>query len=650
MSLWFGSDTKIPQTRLAVISYAIVGMTLLLLTGFWKIQINDSTRYQELADRNRIRTVPLIAPRGKMLDREGRLIVDNYPSFSVLLLRDDMAQVTRALPQISEGLGLAKDDIQQQLDGAKWLAKYEPIIIKPEATQGDIAFIESHRPDLPMLEMVMVHRRRYPANGFLSAAIGYVGEVSQADIERSQDIYRPGDMVGKSGLERQYNEILRGTDGQRRVQVNSVGRETGRLDQVEPIPGKNIQLTIDIDIQAAAEEALGTRKGAIVALDPRSGEVLAYVSHPTPDPNAFAVRVSKEEWQRLNSDPDLPLFNRVIQAQLAPGSVFKVIMATAILESKAVPESTTIFCPGQVELMGKVRHCWDPKGHGTVDLERAIVRSCDVFFYNMGIRLGIDRMSYYGTQMGLGRRTGIDLPGEEPGLMPSAEWKERVFHQPWYAGENISVGVGQGAITTTPIQLARTMGGLAMGGVFKQPHLLKTSDPVPETRFAISPETIEKLTGYLEEVVNPGGTANAAYVPGADLAGKTGTAQTISEEGLRRAANRNEHKYTAWFVGFAPRKNPEIVIAILVQDTWEHSSEAAAPLAKNVVKTYFDKKAGRLPAQLTAAAGNAPSLVNPVQSNSTNLPGAPRSPQPAGLPEPRQQAPAPLKRSNPTTR
>jgi penicillin-binding protein 2 len=645
VSLWFGSDTKLPQTRLAIISYVIVGLTLLLLTGFWKIQINDSTRYQEAADRNRIRTIPLLAPRGKMLDREGRIIVDNYPSFSVLLLRDDMAQVTRALPQISEGLGLAKNDIQQQLDAAKWLQKYDPIIIKPEATQADVAFIESHRPDLPVLEMVMVHRRRYPANGFLAGAIGYVGEVSETDIERSEDNYRPGDMVGKTGLEKQYNEILQGTDGLRRIQVDSRGRETGRLDQVEPIPGKNIQLTIDMDLQAAAEESLGTRKGAIVALDPRTGEVLAYVSHPAPDPNAFAVRVSKQEWQRLNSDPDKPLMDRVIQAQLAPGSVFKVIMATAILESKAVPESTTVFCPGQTTLMGRVWHCWDPKGHGTVDLERAVVRSCDVFFYNMGIRLGIDRMSYYGTQMGLGRLTGIDLPSEQPGLMPSVEWKERRFHQPWYPGENISVGVGQGAIETTPIQLARMMGGFAMGGVFKQPHLLKTSETAPEMRFAISPETVEKLTGYLLEVVNPGGTANAAFVPGADLAGKTGTAQTISEQGLAKAANRNAHKYTTWFVGFAPRKNPEIAIAILVQDTWEHSSEAAAPLAKGIVKTYFDKKAGRFHPQIASQNG--------ATLGTGNAPGAPRSPQPnspqpAGPPEPRQQATPLPKRSNPT--
>ncbi len=653
MSLWFGSDTKLPQTRLAVISYVIVGLTLLLLIGFWKIQIIDSTRYQEQADRNRIRTIPVLAPRGKMLDREGRIIVDNYPSFSVLLLRDDMAQVTRSLPQISEGLGLGKDDIQQQLDAAKWLAKYEPIIIKPEATQADVAFIESHRPDLPMLEMVMVHRRRYPANGFLAGAIGYVGEVSETDIDHSEDTYRPGDMVGKTGLEKQYNEVLQGTDGQRRIQVDSHGRETARLDEVEPIAGKNIQLTIDIDIQAAAEQSLGDRKGAVIALDPRTGEVLAYVSRPSPDPNSFAVRVSKQEWQRLNSDPDLPLMNRVIQAQLAPGSVFKVIMATAMLESKAIPETFTVFCPGQANFFGRVFHCWDPKGHGTVNLEEGVAKSCDIFFYNVGLRLGIDKMSYYATQFGLGRRTGIDLPGEEPGLMPSAEWKMRTQHQPWYPGENLSVGVGQGAITTTPIQLAHTIGGIAMGGIFKQPHLLMTSDPVPEFRFPISSETLEKVTQYMEDVVDPkypGGTAHVAYIPGIELCGKSGSAQVISYEGLKKAGNKAEFKDNAWFVGFAQRHNPEIVVAVLVQSTNLHGGEVAAPIVRDVVKAYFDKKAGKLAPQISAAAGNVPQLGNPAPgANKSVAPAAggpqPKTPQPggqpAGMPEPKQQAPIP---------
>jgi penicillin-binding protein 2 len=642
VSYWFGSDTKLPQTRLAIVSYVIVGLTLLLLVGFWKLQIVDSSRYQDLAERNRIRNIQLIAPRGRILDREGHVIVDNYPSFSVLLLRDDMALVNRALPQIADGLHVSIDDLKQQLDAARLLPKYEPIVIKPEASQADIAFIESHKPDLPMIEMVMMHRRKYPSGGFLAAAIGYVGEVSESDIEKSDGKLHPGDMNGKTGLEQQYNETLMGTDGQRRIQVNSVGREVGRLDQIEPVAGKPIQLTIDYDLQVVAENALAGKKGAIVVLDPRNGDILAYVSRPTPDPNDFAVRVSKEEWQRLNTDPDHPMMNRVIQAQLAPGSVFKVIVATAMLESKAIPLTFTAFCPGQANFYGRVFHCWEPKGHGTVNLDQAVARSCDVFFYNVGMRLGIDRMSYYATQFGLGKRTGIDLPGEMSGLMPSEEWVKRVYHRPWYPGETISVAIGQGAVITTPLQLAKAIGGIANGGIFKQPHLLKTSEPVPEYRVNLTEDTIEKITQYMEDVVSPGGTAyTAAHIPGVELCGKTGTAQTISAEGMLKAANRSEHKWNAWFVGFAPRRNPEIVVAVLLESVMKHGSEVAAPLAHDIVKAYYDKKTAREKQQLTASNGGT-ALIGGASTAGGPLPAPPANTttQPAQLaapPEPKPQ-------------
>ena len=492
MAYWFEEEHKLPQSRLAIISYAIVGMIAVLLFGFWKLQVIDSERYAQLAERNRIRAIPIMAPRGTMLDREGRVLVDNYPSFSVLLLRDDLPAVERNLSQIAEGLSVPLEDLQEQLDAAKTLPRFQPIVIKPEATQADIAFIESHRADLPMLEMFMVHRRRYPRDGFMGHASGYVGEVSAQQVESGNGRYRPGDLVGKTGLERQYNDVLAGVDGLRRVIVNSVGKEVGRLEQQEAIPGKPIQLTIDYDLQVVAEQALAGRKGAAVALDPRTGEVLALVSRPAPDPNAFAVRISREEWKQLNEDPNRPLLNRAIQAQLAPGSVFKIIMATAMLESKAIPEDFSVFCSGATDFYGRTFHCWEKKGHGRVSLHQAIVHSCDVFFYDVGKRLGIDRIAYYAVQLGLGRKTGVDLPGEEAGLMPSEEWKHRVFRQKWYAGETISVAVGQGAIIATPLQLARVIGGVAMGGVFKQPHLFMTNQPGPEQRFPLAEERSEE--------------------------------------------------------------------------------------------------------------------------------------------------------------
>ncbi|HJY87812.1 MAG TPA: penicillin-binding protein 2 [Candidatus Acidoferrales bacterium] len=598
MSNWLENDSRMPQGRLAIVSYAIVGMIVLLLLGFWKLQVIDSERFTQLAERNRIRAIPIMAPRGRMLDREGRVLVDNYASFSILLLRDDPQQVERNVALIAEGLNVPLEDLEEQLEAARELPKFQPIVIKPEATQADIAFIESHRADFPALEMLMVHRRRYPPDGFLAHASGYVGEVSASEVQKSNGRYRPGDLIGKTGLERQYNETLTGTDGLRRVIVNSVGREVGRLEQKEAVPGKQIQLTIDYDLQVVAEQALAGRKGAVVALDPRNGEVLALASRPAPDPNLFAVRVPREEWKRLNEDPDRPLLNRVIQAQLAPGSVFKIIMATAMLESKAIPEKFSVFCTGTTEFYGRTFHCWQKHGHGEVTLHKAVVQSCDVFFYNVGKRLGIDRIAYYAAQMGLGRKTGVDLPGEESGLMPSEPWKQRVFHQRWYPGETISVAIGQGAVVATPVQLARTIGGIALGGVFAEPHLLMTSKPTQDLRFPLSEDTTEKVTQAMFGVVNEGGTAAGVHLEGIELCGKTGSAQVISAEGLKRTGKQKRFSDNAWFVGYAPRRQPEIVVAVLVEGG-EHGASAAAPVARDVIKAYYDKKAKRNQQQYT---------------------------------------------------
>ncbi len=601
------NDNRLPQARLAVVSYVIVGMIGLLLIGFWKLQVIDSDKYSQWADRNRIRSIPVIAPRGRMLDRDGRVLVDNYPSFSVLLLRDDPTLVLKELPIIADGLGVPLNDLADQLDSARELPKFQPIVIKPEATPADVAFIESHRSDIPLLEMLMVHRRRYLPNGFMAHTSGYVGEVSEKQIEDSNSKVRPGDFVGKTGLERQYNDMLQGTDGMRRVIVNSVGKEVDRLPTQEAIPGKQIQLTIDYDLQQIAEQSLGARPGAVVALDPRSGEVLAMVSRPTPDPNDFAVRISGKEWKELNDDPLHPLLNRAIQAQLAPGSVFKIVTATAMLEDKNPPESFTSFCPGYATFYGRQFKCWvfGKKSHGTVDLKNAIMQSCDIFFYNVGMRLGIDRLSYYGSHLGIGHKTGIDLPSEEAGLMPSAEWAERVQHRKWYAGETISVSTGQGAVTTTPLQLARLIGGIASGGVFKQPHLLKDAQNVGEERFHISESTTEKVTDAMYAVVNEGGTGATLKLAGVELSGKSGTAQVIGYATRERLGKQKKFEDNAWFVGYAPRRDPEIVVAVLVQESGQHGGTASGPVARDIIKAYYDKKNQRLPGQITAENDHA---------------------------------------------
>jgi penicillin-binding protein 2 len=610
VSYWFRNDNRLPQARLAIASYVIVGMVGLLLLGFWKLQVVDSDKYGQMAERNRVRSIPIIAPRGRMLDRDGRVLVDNYPSFSILLLRDDPALIDKNLPIIADGLGIPLSDLKDQLESTKNLPKFQPIVIKPEATNADVAYIESHRSDIPLLEMLMVQRRRYLPGGFMSHASGYVGEVSEQEIEASNGQLRPGDLAGKTGLERQYNRILTGTDGMRRVVVNSVGKEVkdlGRLTQQEPIPGKQIQLTIDYDLQQVAEQSLGTRPGAVVALDPRTGEILAMVSRPTPDPNDFAIRIPAEEWKQLNDDPLHPLLNRAIQAQLAPGSVFKIVTATAMLEDHVPEEGFTTFCPGYGTFFGRQYHCYvyyaksGPKSHGVLGLHDAILKSCDVFFYNVGMRLGIDRLSYYAIKLGLGHKTGIDLPSEEPGLIPTQEWVERTFHRKWYAGEVISVATGQGAVTTTPLQLARMIGGIASGGVFKQPHMLKDAPNVGEERFHISDSTIEKVTDAMYGVVNePGGTGGKLKLTGIELSGKSGTAQVIGYDKMNLVKKGSQFADNAWFVGYAPKRDPEICVAVLVQESGQHGGDAAGPVVRDIVKAYYDKKAKKTQGQLTA--------------------------------------------------
>lgn len=614
MGLWFDNDARLPQQRLNAVYWGTFALTLLLLSGFWKLQIIDTEKYAEMAERNRIRTLPILAPRGRMLDREGRVLVDSSPSFSVRLHREDAALIEEKLPEIAEGIDVTVDFLRERLAETKHKPSFFPTEIKEKASEADIAFVESHRADIPVLDLLMVHRRKYPEKGFLSHAVGYVGEVSDQQVGQGEGRYQAGDIVGKAGLEKQYNHVLMGRDGFERVVVNSIGKPVNRLAFVEAVPGKPITLTIDLDLQVVAEEALAGRKGAVVALDPRNGEVLAFASQPSPDPNLFTVRIPPHEWKRLTDDPAKPMLNRVMQAQLAPGSVFKIVMGAAMLESKAVPEDFSTFCPGWADFYGRMFRChvYGKGGHGVADLKRAIVQSCDVFFYNVGKRLGIDRISAYAKQMGLGRKTEIDLPAEESGLVPSEEWKMRARKEKWYAGETISVAIGQGALTTTPLQLARTIGGIAMGGKFLQPHLLKSMKDVAEVNMPLAENTTEKLTQAMWGVVNEsGGTATGSKLQGIEFCGKTGTAQLISLEGLKKVGSTRSFTDNAWFVGYAPRRNPEIVIAVLVEHG-AHGSSAAAPIARDIVKRYYEKKQQKEKQQLRAGEQVAPAQVPAV--------------------------------------
>ncbi len=595
----YGREEKVPILRLAVAQYVIPAIFLLLVYGLWRLQVMQSERYTNMAEQNRIKEVPILAPRGRLLDREGRPIVDNYPSFSALLLRSQGKISEANLDAIAIGLHLDATELKNRVRRLSSMPGYQPIFLKFDITPDELAFIESHRNEYPELDTITVHRRLYPKNGFMAHLVGYVGEVSEEMLNQPRfELYNSGDVVGQSGIEAEYNDTLMGKNGSRRVMVNSKGKEVGELSDTPAVPGKALQLTIDLDLQIAAEEALGDRPGAIVAMDPRSGEILAMVSRPTFDPNSFAVHISNKEWTALLNDPGKPLLNKAIQAQLAPGSVFKVIMSVAGLQEKAITPEQKVVCNGGADFYGHFFKC--DRHHGPVSMAQAISVSCDTYFYTLGARLGITRIAQWASAFGLGQKSGIDLPQEASGVMPSESWKIKTQKQKWYAGETISVSIGQGAVAVTPIQLARAIGAITSDGQLRTPHLVRPDSLPPQYTAAqhyndvktvpIDSDAWTLITDAMADVTTTG-TASMAHLPGIDFAGKTGTAQTISLEARKRMGTSAGKAFedNAWFVGVTPRRNPEIVVAVLSQGAgWGWRSGI---VASKIVKVYVDKKA-----------------------------------------------------------
>jgi penicillin-binding protein 2 len=589
---------KIAPAKITTIQYLCLAVFLYLVSGFWQLQVQSPDLYAEQAERNRIRSLPLLAPRGKILDRDGRILADNHSAFSVVLSRSSFNEAN--LPIIADGLNIPFEELQNRIRRARNLPEYQALVIKQGLTQAEVAFVEAHRPELPELEMIRSQRRLYPAEGFASHLIGYVGEVSDSELNSPEfAVYEPGAIVGKAGIERQYNDVLTGVDGRREVIVDSAGNERGVIGIRDPKPGRSIRLTIDLELQATAELAMEGRKGAVVALDPRNGEVLALVSTPNFDPNQFTSRIRAAQWRELVNNPDKPLLNRAIQAQLAPGSTFKPFVALAALESGEIDENFTARCGGGAVFFGRYFRCHIQTGHGAVSLHKGIAQSCDVYFYNIGNKTGIDPIAHYAELAGFGQRTGIDLPNEEEGVLPSTRWKLRELRQKWYAGETISVAIGQGYTTVTPLQLAAAAGGLLLGGVWPRPHLLPYDElrelrpgfaPPEPRRAPLDPDAVEKIKYGLWAVVNEGGTGVRARIPGYDVLGKTGTAQVASAQ-FAKGRTEKEFKDNAWFVGAVPRDHPEIVVVALFEHG-EHGN-LAAPIVRDVLKAYLDKQARR---------------------------------------------------------
>src|ERR1700688_1032917 len=606
----FGRDEKPSHIRLTAVQYIVLGIFLFLAYGLWRLQVSQSEYYSAAAERNRVREVPILAPRGKILDRYGRTVVDNYTSFTALLMRDSSRNLEGDADLIAQGLHMNPKEVREKIRHFAGLPQYQPIYLKEDITMDEESFVEAHRNELPELDTIMAYRRLYPRKGFLAHLVGYVGEVSEDMLNQPQfELYNPGDVVGKSGVELEYNQLLMGTNGSRQVVVNSHGKEVGQpLDEKPAVPGKPLKLTIDVDLQIAAEEAMEGKNGAIVAMDPRTGEILAMASRPVFDPNQFAIRIARANWDKLVNDPNKPLLNKAIQAQLAPGSTFKILMATAGWQ-EGIAQNLHVFCTGGAEFYGRRFGCWVKTGHGEVDLTKGIYQSCDVFFYTLAEKLGIDRIARYATAFGIGQKTGIDLPDEVSGVMPSEQWKLRNFKQKWFAGETISVGIGQGAIAITPVQLMRAIGAISTDGRMVVPHVINPSNLptgyVEATNYAevknipVDPNGWNTITDAMSRVLLPEGTAPSAHIPGIDIAGKTGSAQIVSLAMRAKHQNNADFAQNGWFVGFTPRRNPDIVVCVLFEGG-EHG-KLAARLATQVIKAYVDKQK-RQPTKMASGA------------------------------------------------
>jgi penicillin-binding protein 2 len=643
MDQLLNKEERLPAFKLTIVQYAIVGILLVLLSGLWRLQVIGAQNYRTLAEQNRIRKVPILAPRGKLFDREGRLLVDNYPSVSCFLIREPGRDLRADFPLISRGLHMSMEQLEGTLTHYALAPKYEPIPLKQDITPDEVEFIESHRDELPELETIDEQRRLYPRNGFAANLIGYVGEVSDDMLNDPRfAYYEPGDVVGKSGVEQSYDSLLRGQDGSQDIIVDSHGREVGILGREPAVPGQGLKLTIDLDVQRAAEAAMGDRNGAIIAIDPHTGAVLALVSRPAFDPNDFSVRVSRDEWNKLITDPRHPLLDKAIQAQLAPGSTFKIIMSLAGLENN-VAQDLKVNCNGGATFYGRFFAC--DKRHGPVDILHAIPLSCDTYYYTLAERLGIEKIAYWAHKVGIGQKTGIDLPGEVSGVMPSEEWKMKTFHEKWYAGEAISVGIGQGAVAISPVQLVRAIAGIASGGVLKRPHVVEPDQLPADYRQAlydsypgsgdvtipISPAVWETITEGMALTTNSG-TAAASHLANIDFAGKTGTAQVVNHSAGMKSLGVGAERANAWFVGIAPRRNPDIAVVVLVEHGgW--GAEASAPLAARVIEAFVDKQR-RLDNNLQEAKVPSKVEVGAVWSEKPEASAAPEKTTTAAIKDP----------------
>jgi penicillin-binding protein 2 len=602
----FPEERQTLATRIMILRVGAVVLFGVLAVCFWFFQIIQHAKFQEMAENNHQRELPLRAPRGVLFDRDGRVLVENRPSFNVSIVRLHTTNLDRTIRLLAAVAGTDERRMQELVERHRHEPPYRPIVVIEDATLGQVAAITARRLDFELPDVVVqrVPTRNYPVDGLAAHLFGYVGEASDTQVAANSTV-KSGDIIGQAGLEKTHNDLLMGTSGLRTVVVNSTGREMKELDEVKPVEGRRVKLTIDYDLQKAAEDgfkALGYQ-GAAVVLDPRNGEVLTFVSLPAYDPNRFAAGIDRATWAALNTDRLRPLQNRAIQGRYSPGSTFKIAVATAALEEGVATPDFRVHCSGGAVFYGRYFKCHLKGGHGTVDMRHALEKSCNVYFYTLGNMLGVDRMHKWATRLGLGVRTGIDLPNEVQGIMPSTAWKKARTGEKWYAGETISVAIGQGQVSVTPLSLAVMMATVANGGTRYVPHTVRATEerngwtpvpaPAPAEQLSFKPSTVSALHDGLWMVVNAAGTGGRGRLEGRDVAGKTGTAQVISLQGGKAAKGRTDKDLRdhGWFVFFAPKDNP-VLAGVIFAEHAEHGY-LGAPIAKHIIATYYAKQEGQ---------------------------------------------------------
>jgi len=573
-----------------------------LLVRAWYLQVLQTNQYRGMADNNRVRLVEMEAPRGFLYDRNGNLLVNNAPSFNLYLVLEDIPDLEETLKRIGELIGTSEAELHQKISSKKNCVPFRPLKVKSDLSLKEVALIEAHLLDLPGVKIEAEVKRNYIYGSLAAHLLGHVGEVSpeQLEQEATKGEISLGSIVGQYGVEKTYDTWIRGKPGQKSIEVDAQGHERRILRVKEPVKGNDLYLTLDLELQRIAEETLEDKSGAVVAMDPWTGDILVMASHPPFDPNLLSGVLTPEVWEALANHPGRPMNNRAIQGQYPPGSVFKIVVSSAFLETDTLPPNFTVNCNGGLWFGNRIFRDWKRAGHGSVSLYQAFVQSCDVFFYQVGDKLGVDTLAEFSRRFGLGRPTGIPLASEKSGLIPTTEWKQRARGELWYPGETLSVAIGQGYVTVTPMQLATMVSSIATRGYQYQPRILKVmkgpkgnldeSPPVLRGVVKLREKTLEALHRGLEGVVSEEkGTGRAAFSTLVSIGGKTGTAQVIGAKPWMTEQNMpRQFKDHAWFVAMAPMDRPRIVVVVLVEHGG-HGGSAAAPVAKKLIEEFIKR-------------------------------------------------------------